>query len=98
MNVVSISKRYREKFAGKRKKSINKSNYGGKSLKELYIERYGKNLNKTKDNATLTGYKKRIFCIDCINYKRGKTLNCPGWEKCKFKEETLEEINKKGSL
>lgn len=92
--VSKNNKKYYKKFLVKRKKSINKSNYEVKSLKGLFIERYGNDLKKRKDNVTLTGHKKRIFCIDCIYYKRGKILKgCPGWDKCKFKEEILEEIN-----
>jgi len=87
------NKKYYKKW--KRKKSINKSKYSGTSLKELYIKRYGRDLEKTKDNATLTEHKKRIFCVDCIHYRRGKIQDCPGWEKCKYKEEILEIINEK---
>ena len=78
----------------RKKKATNKSRYSRVPLKELYIERYGKSLRKTKDDVTHTNHKRRIFCIDCINYKRGKTLNCPGWEKCKYRQEILEEIKK----
>ena len=92
--VSKNNKKYYKEFSEKRKKAINKSNYGGKPLKELLIKRYGKNLKKTKDNVTLTEHKKRIFCVDCIYYKRGRILKgCPGWDKCPFRKEILEEIN-----
>jgi len=94
--VSKNNKKYYKKFLEKRKKSINKSNYGGTSLKEMYIKRYGRDLEKTKDNATLTAHQKRMVCIDCIHYKRGKISGCPGWDKCKYKEEILEIINEKG--
>jgi len=85
--------RYLKSLIGGRKKSINKSNYGREPLKKLLIERYGKKLKKTKDNITLTAHKKKIFCVDCIYYKRGRILKgCPGWDKCPFKEEILKEI------
>jgi len=91
------NKKYYKRFVEKRKKSINKSNYGRESLKKLLIKRYGKDLKKTKDNITLTAHKKKMFCVDCIYYKRGRILKgCPGWDKCPFKEEILEEINKEG--
>jgi len=84
------NKKYYQEFLKKRKKSINKSNYEIKSLKELFIERYGKNLNKIKDNATFTEHKKRIFCVDCIYYRRGRILKgCPGWEKCIYRKELI---------
>ena len=89
-----ISKRYREKYLGKRKKAINKSDYGRTSLKKLFIERYGRNLSKTKDDVTHAEHKKRMICVDCINYKRGKIRNCPGWDKCIYKEKILKVINK----
>jgi len=77
----AISKRYREK---KRKKSINKSDYGKIPLEELYIRGYGKSLRKTKDDVTHIRHKKRMFCVDCLDYK---TRECPGWDRCKYKEE-----------
>ena len=89
------NKRYYKKFLEKRKGSVNKSNYGKNSLKKIYIERYGKDLQRTKDNVTLTNHEKRMFCVDCINYKRGKILNCPGWEKCEYKLEIMKMIDEK---
>lgn len=78
-------------------KDLEKRKKHKKQLKELLVRRYGKNLKKTKDNITLTEHKKRIFCVDCIYYKRGRILKgCPGWDKCPFKKEILEEINNKG--
>ena len=74
-----------------KKKSTNKSRYSRTPLKELYIERYGKCLRKTKDDVTHTNHKRRMICIDCLEYK---TERCPGWEACKYKDEILEEIKK----
>ena len=92
--VRAISKRYREKLSGKRKKSINKTNYSRTtSLKKSYLKRYGKDLNNKKDDVTDTPHKARMVCVDCLDYK---TERCPGWDKCKYKEEILEEIKRKG--
>jgi len=91
--------RYLEKLLEKRKKSINKTDYSVKSLKDSYIKRYGNKINKMKDDVTNVRYKIRIFCLDCIEYKGSKFLKCPGWDKCIYKEEILETIknqNKKG--
>jgi len=84
--------RYLEKLLGKRKKTTNKTDYSVKSLKDSYIKRYGKKINKMKDDVTNVKYKIRIFCLDCIEYKGSKFLECPGWEKCIYKEEILETI------
>ena len=89
-------KEIKEKYLknlGKRKKGINKTEYNKGSLKELFIERYGKSLKKTKDDVTHINHKKRMICVDCLEYK---TKRCPGWEACKYKEEILEIINEKG--
>ena len=92
--VSKNNKKYYKEFSKKRKKAINKSNYAGEPLKKLLIERYGKYLLKTKDNITLTQHRKKMFCVDCIYYQKGKiSKGCPGWDKCPFKEEILEEIN-----
>ena len=86
-------KRYR--LLGKRKKATNKTNYSGTSLEGLFIRGYGKSLGKTKDDVTHTDHKKRMVCVDCLEHK---TKECPGWDKCKYKEEILETIKsiKKG--
>ena len=95
--VKILKEKYFKKLLGKKKTITNRSNYNkGKNLKKLFISRYGKYLEKTKDNITLTAHRKRIFCVDCIYYKRGRILKgCPGWDKCPFKEEILKEIKKK---
>ena len=84
-------KRYR--LLGKRKKATNKTNYGETSLKGLFIRSYGKDLKKTKDDVTHNSHTKKMICIDCLEYK---TKGCPGWDKCEYKEEILEEIKTKG--
>ena len=90
----AISKRYREKFAGKRKGAINKSDYSKRtSLKESYLKRYGNDLKNMKDDVTNKTYKGKMVCIDCLDYR---TRRCPGWDRCKYREEILEEIKKKG--
>jgi len=91
-----IQQRYRDKFLTKGKVTTNKSAYEVKSLRDSFIKRYGKSLNKIMDDVTNAKYKIRVFCHDCINYKGSKFLDCPGWEECPYKEEVLEEINKKG--
>jgi len=89
MDIVSISKRYLEKYLGKRKKSINKTDYGKVGLKALYIKQYGKNLESKIDGITHLKSKKRRFCLDCPLDKK----ECPGWENCINKKEILEIIN-----
>ena len=91
--VKAMKKKYRDKVKEEGEKHTNQSSYGKTSPK--LIERYGKDLEKTKDNVTLIKHKKRMFCMDCIYYRRGRILKgCPGWDRCPYKEEILEEINK----
>ena len=89
MNIVSISKRYLEKYLGKRKKSINKTDYGKVGLRVLYIKQYGKNLESKIDNITHLKSKGRRFCLDCPLDKK----ECPGWKNCINKKEILKIIN-----
>ena len=90
----AISKRYREEVLGKRKKATNKSNYSRvTSLKESYLKRYGRDLNNKKDDVTKTPHKGKMVCVDCLDYR---TKRCPGWDRCEYKEEILEEIKRKG--
>lgn len=93
MNIVSISKRYQDKVKEEGEKHTNKSSYDEGSLKVLFVKRYGKCLRKTKDDVTNTPHKTRMVCVDCLQYK---TRGCPGWAKCKYKEEILEEIKTEG--
>ena len=83
------NERYLKKLLAKRKKATNKTNYSGTSLEGLYIRGYGKSLGKTKDDVTHTDHKKRMVCVDCLECG---TKECPGWDKCKYKEEILETI------
>jgi len=87
--VKAIKERYLEKYLGKRKKSINKTDYGKVGLRALYIKQYGKNLESKIDNITHLKCKKRRFCLECTLDKK----ECPGWENCIHKKETLEIIN-----
>jgi len=83
------NERYLKKLLAKRKKATNKTNYSGTSLEGLFIRGYGKGLGKTKDDVTHTDHKKRMVCVDCLECG---TKECPGWDKCKYKEEILETI------
>ena len=92
--VKAIKERYMESLLGKRKKGINKTDYGKTSLKGLFIDSYGKDLRNKKDDVTNTEHQKRMICVDCIHYKHGKILKgCPGWDRCPFKKEILKEIS-----
>ena len=90
------AKNYRDKFLKKNKSTTNKSGYLIISMENSYLHRYGKTLSKTKDDITGATHKIRVFCMDCINYKGSKFLDCPGWENCPYREEVAELINKKG--
>ena len=91
---IAIRKRYREKFLGKRKPAINKTDYSRvTSLKESFIKRYCNDLRNKKDDITHRKHKGKIICVDCLDYR---TRRCPGWDKCEYKEEILEEIKRKG--
>lgn len=90
MNIVSaIRDKYLKSLLGKRKKSINKTNYGKIGLKALYIKQYGKNLESKVDNITHLKSKKRRFCLECPLDKK----ECPGWGNCIHKKEALKIIN-----
>jgi len=91
-----IQQRYKDKFLNKDKATTNKSAYVVKSLKDSYLQRYGKGLNKIKDNISGITYRVRVFCYDCIKHKGRKFLDCPGWERCPFKAEVLNLIKKGG--
>ena len=87
--VKAIKERYMESLLGKRKKGTNKTNYEKGGLRALYIKQYGKNLESKIDNVTHLKSKERRFCLDCPLDKK----ECPGWENCIHKKETLEIIN-----
>lgn len=85
--VKIIVKRSRE-----RREPENKTNYGRKGQEVLLIKQYGKDLESRKDAVTWSTYKKRLFCLDCKEYK---TNLCPDWDNCKYREEILQLINDK---
>ena len=88
------NKRWLEKYLDIRKKATNKSNYSRvTSLKESYLKRYGNDLKNMKDDVTNKIYKGKMVCVDCLDYR---TKRCPGWDRCKYREEILEEIKTKG--
>ena len=91
-----IQQRYRDKFLTKGRTTTNKSAYEVKSLKDSYLKRYGKSLNKIRDDVSGATYRIRVFCRDCINYKGSKFLDCPGWENCPYREEVSKLIKKGG--
>jgi len=64
-----------------------------KKLKDLYLDSYGKNLNKRVDSISRLNRGRRVMCLDCADHN-----DCPGWENCPYREVVLEEINKKGGI
>ena len=67
--IREINKRRRDK------RDENKTNYGKKGLKALYIEDYGKDLESKKERIIWRKHQIRLFCLDCKDYR---TDLCPG--------------------
>ena len=67
----------------------NMALYTFRSLKQIYRKDYGKDLESHYDRADKTLYRKRIFCLDCLNYKV-----CKGrfWKSCPHRAEALKII------
>ena len=57
----------------------NMAIYPQRSKAKAYLNDYGENLESKYDMADKTTYKKRIFCLDCLNFKKCKYKwkNCP---------------------
>ena len=47
----------------------NMATYSTEGLAILFVKDYGKDLESKYDKADKTLRKKRIFCLDCIDYK-----------------------------
>ena len=62
--------------------------YPRRSVKEAYIQDYGKDLENHFDSAENIVCPERIFCRDCSYY-------CKGWKHCPYRAEALETIKEK---